>query len=118
MASSVKAGIAALPAEADGVLVLLADMPRVAAATLDALIAAFDAPVVPPDAVVPTHGGHQGNPVLLGRALFAEVARLEGDAGARKLLPGRNVVSCAVDDPGIKVDVDTRAMLVELGGGG
>ena len=100
MASSVKAGIAALPAHIDGALVMLADMPRVATATLDALIAAFAA-AQSPDAVVPVHLGRQGNPVLLGRASFSEVSRLEGDAGARKLFarPGRTILPCPVDDP-------------------
>ena len=118
MASSVKAGIAALPAEIDGALILLADMPLVAVATLDALIAAYAGAEPKPDAVVPVHEGHAGNPALLGRALLADVARLEGDAGARKLFsaPGCRVLPCPVDDPGIAIDIDTRAALRDLGG--
>ena len=111
MAGSVKVGVAALPADIDGVLVLLGDMPRVAVATLEALIAAFEDAPAPPDAVVPIHEGQRGNPVLLGRALFGEVTTLEGDAGARKLLAGRVVVECEVRDPGVLVDVDTRDAL-------
>ncbi len=116
MASSVKAGIAALPADIDGALILLADMPRVTVATLDALIAAFVGATSPPDAVTPMHGGQPGNPVLIGRALFAEVARLDGDAGARKLLaaPRGAVLACPVDDAGVMIDVDTRAALRAL----
>ncbi len=118
MASSVKAGIAALPPHIDGTLVLLADMPRVSLATLDSLIGAFAATQPAPDAVVPVHAERQGNPVLLGRALFSEVARLEGDAGARKLLAeyGRTILPCPVDDPGIELDIDTRDALRDLGG--
>ena len=114
MAGSVKAGVAALRADVDGALVLLADMPRVAVVTLDALIGAFEGADMPPDAVVPVHDGQRGNPVLLGRALFEAVARLQGDAGARKLLPGRSVIACEVGDPGILVDVDTRDALAAL----
>ena len=56
--------------------------------------------------------------MLLGRALFSEVARLEGDAGARKLLAGhgRTILPCLVDDPGIELDIDTQDALRDLGG--
>ena len=114
LASSLQAGIAALPTACTAVLVLLADMPLVATATLDALIDRFRAE--PCDAVVPSVAGSPGNPVLLGRALFDEVRRLAGDEGARKLLkqPGRKVLDCPVDDPGILADVDTPEALLRL----
>ena len=41
LASSLKAGIRALPAGCDGALILLGDMPRIAPGHLDTLIAAF-----------------------------------------------------------------------------
>jgi molybdenum cofactor cytidylyltransferase len=116
MAGSLETGIAALPAATRGTLVMLGDMPLVCVETLDRLIAAFlDA--VEPDAVVPVHGERSGNPVLLGRRLFGAIATLRGDEGARKLLaePGRTILRCAVDDPGILVDVDTREALAALG---
>ncbi|MDN2567861.1 molybdopterin-binding/glycosyltransferase family 2 protein, partial [Aquibium sp. A9E412] len=85
LAGSLRAGIAALPAKADGALVVLADMPQVTAADLDRLIAAFAASGG--RAVVrATHDGKRGNPVILPRALFAEVARLQGDTGARHIV--------------------------------
>ena len=116
MASSLKAGLVALPPSIDGALVLLADMPLVRIATLDALIAAFgDHPDA--DAIIPVCDGRDGNPALLSRALFVELMRLTGDAGARPFLaePGRTIVRCPVDDPGILVDVDTREALLALG---
>lgn len=118
MAGSVKAGIAALPADIDGALILLADMPRVAVATLDALISAFEEATPTPDTVVPVYAGREGNPVLLGRTMFSAVAGLEGDSGARKLFsaPWCKVLPCPVDDPGIAIDVDTRHALADLGG--
>ena len=42
LGTSLKAGIAAVPAEADGAIVCLADMPQVDASLLNRLIAAFD----------------------------------------------------------------------------
>ncbi len=120
LAHSLRAGIMALPATAGGAVIVLADMPLVRSATLDALVAAFE--VAPPgtEAVVPVYEGVQGNPVLLGRALFAAVATLRGDEGARRLLaaPDRRVIACAVDDHGVAIDVDTRAGLRALVSGG
>ncbi len=117
LAGSLKAGLVALPPHIDGALVLLGDMPRVRIETIDALIAAFDASA-DAEAVVPLCDGREGNPALLGRSLFAELMLLEGDAGARRLLsqPGRRIVRCPVEDPGILVDVDTREALHALGG--
>jgi len=109
LASSLKAGVAALPDAASGALILLADMPRVTPEILDRLIAEFAAR---PDslAVIPTYRGERGNPVLLARALFAEVATLRGDEGARRVLkrmePSR-VVEVAFDAAGVALDVDT-----------
>jgi molybdenum cofactor cytidylyltransferase len=116
MAGSLRAGMAALPIDVSGAVVLLADMPRVTAAIIDALIACFEAGGLETDAVVPVRNGVQGNPVLLGRSIFAAVATLSGDPGARRLLTdtGRRVLSCPIDDEAIEIDVDTPAALAAL----
>lgn len=114
MASSIGAGLAAVRRGVEAVLILLADMPLVTHATLEALIATFDRER--PDAVVPTHHGRRGNPVLISRSLFPALMRLTGDEGARRILAdGRSrVLTCEVDDPGVLVDVDTREALAAL----
>src|SRR6202023_69415 len=66
LASSVKAGIAAVPANADGAVICLGDMPQVDAELINRLIAAF-APERGALAVVPTINGQRGNPVLWSR---------------------------------------------------
>lgn len=114
MASSLKAGVAALPAVCGGALIALADMPRVRAATLDALIAAFGTDETRSGAVAPVFAGRRGNPVLLGRALFGAVAGLDGDVGAKALLKDTHVREIVVDDPGVHIDVDTREALGRL----
>ena len=113
MAGSLAAGLGAVPSSAAGALICLADMPFVRAATLDHLIETFDDAA---EAVVPVHDGTQGNPVLIGRALFTELAAGHGDEGARKLLArgDRRVILCSVDDPGVAIDVDTREALASL----
>ena len=108
LASSLRAGVGALPAEAAGALVLLGDMPRVSAAVIDALIAAREgAPGA--KAIVPVLAGKRGNPALVTRALFPAVAVLEGDVGARALLAaaGLDVAEVAMEDTAIAFDVDT-----------
>ncbi len=114
LAGSLKAGMRALPADCAGALVLLADMPLVRAATLDALIAGAQAA---PDhaAFVPVFDERRGNPVLLTRKLLPQIKELEGDRGAGPLLRGRaDIREIAVDDPGIHLDADTPDTLAKL----
>jgi molybdenum cofactor cytidylyltransferase len=109
LASSLKVGVAALPSGVAGALILLGDMPGIEATTLDRLIAAF---AQRPDALAatPIRAGRRGNPALLSRALFAALARLDGDEGARRLLaeadPDR-VLEVDVDSDGVTLDIDT-----------
>ncbi|HEX4766386.1 MAG TPA: nucleotidyltransferase family protein [Lichenihabitans sp.] len=114
LATSLKAGVAALPGTTRGVLVLLADMPCVGPALLDRLIAAFGRDPET-DAVVPVHGGRRGNPVLLGRSLFEAVGHLEGDEGARRLLADARVREIEIADPSVVIDVDEPAALRTMG---
>ena len=111
MASSLAAGLSALPTEVDGGLVLLGDMPGVTAPLLDRLIAAFEADPEGADAVVPVHGGRRGNPALLGRSLFAPAMALSGDEGARRLLIGGRVFEVPIVDDGVLLDIDDPAAL-------
>ena len=117
LAASLRAGIAAVPEDAPGIIVSLGDMPNVTAPVLDRLAQAFtDAPEAL--AVAPTLLGQRGNPVLLSRALFPAVAALTGDQGARRLLEeaGEAVIEVPLDDPAIALDVDTPEALRAVGG--
>ncbi len=110
LASSLRVGLAALPGNVDGALMLLGDMPGVTGRLLDRLAEAFAAdPAV--DAVVPVHRGRRGNPVLLARALFAPAMALTGDEGARRLLARARVVEVPIDHDGVLLDVDEPAAL-------
>ncbi len=113
LATSLRAGLAACPAQVDAVLVLLGDMPLVGPALIDTLVSAWDGRS---SAVVPTHRGRRGNPVLLSRLLFAEIGALEGDAGAGPILRRRSdLIELPVDDPAVLQDVDTADALRALG---
>ncbi|MFO0749203.1 MAG: NTP transferase domain-containing protein [Myxococcota bacterium] len=120
LASSLKAGVAALGAEVDGVLVCLGDMPWLRASTLTALVAAgARGDGEGGDGVgiaVPTIEGKRGNPVVWGRRYFGEILALDGDMGAKELLARHRdeVAWVEVDDPGILLDVDTEDALRAL----
>lgn len=114
-ASSLRAGLLALPAEATGALVLLVDQPLISAPLIDQLlVAALAQPTAL--AVVPTCGGQRGNPVLLRRQLFRQAALLEGDTGARPLLQaaGEAVLLHEVADRAILYDADDPAAFAQL----
>ena len=116
LASSLKAGIAALPGTAAGALILLADMPCVSVSLIDRLIQAFEESARAPLAVVPVRAGLRGNPALIGRDLFDAIKRLEGDRGARALLEaaGKDALECSVYDEAIEIDIDTTEALRHL----
>ncbi|MBP0443941.1 molybdopterin-binding/glycosyltransferase family 2 protein [Roseomonas sp. SSH11] len=108
LSSSLKAGIAALPPDVEGVLVMLGDMPLVSPAMLDRIIAGFD-PEEGRAIVQPTFRGKQGNPVLWGREFFGEILSISGDVGARHLT-GRHAErlhNVEMADDGVLRDFDT-----------
>jgi molybdenum cofactor cytidylyltransferase len=112
LASSVKAGIAAVPGKADGALICLGDMPLIDAMLIDRLIEAFD-----PDrgnlVVVPVADGRRGNPVLWSRRFFGELLTLDGDTGARHLIAkhAEAVAEVPVDGISAFLDIDTPQAL-------
>jgi molybdenum cofactor cytidylyltransferase len=115
LSTSLKAGLAALPADVDGVVVCLGDMPLVGAGDIDRLIRAFD-PVEGRAICVPVHQGRRGNPVLWGKPFFAEMSAISGDQGARTLIEEHadQVVEVPVDSDGVLVDVDTPEKLRDV----
>ncbi|MGJ4942963.1 NTP transferase domain-containing protein [Bradyrhizobium sp. HKCCYLS1011] len=112
LASSVKAGIAAVPESADGAVVCLGDMPMVSSDLLDRLIGTFE-----PDRgnliVVPVAEGRRGNPVLWSRRFFQELMTLEGDVGARHLIAkhAEAVAEVPVEGDAAFLDIDTPQAL-------
>ncbi|HSR73179.1 MAG TPA: nucleotidyltransferase family protein, partial [Kiloniellales bacterium] len=119
LSTSLSRGLAALPAEIDGALVCLGDMPNVTPAVLDRLIAAFN-PVEGRAICLPTLRGKRGNPLLFARRFFAEMQEISGDIGARHLIGQYPEVVCEVamddlpDGEGILTDIDTPDALTRL----
>ena len=115
LSTSLKCGLAALPAEMDAALVCLGDMPLVDAQTIDRLVAAFNV-AEHRTICVPTFEGKRGNPVLWGRQHFVALEDIEGDQGGRLLLDALSdeVVEVDVRSQGVLVDVDTPQALKEI----
>ncbi len=118
LATSLKRGLAAVPEDADAVLVCLGDMPRVTTKVIGKLIAAFN-PDEHRTICVPVHKGVRGNPVLWGRKHFAAMAALGGDRGAKDLMEqfAEELVEIEMADDGVLLDADTPEALARLRSG-
>ncbi len=107
MGSSLRAGLAALPADSLAVVIALVDQPLIGPQTVRRLIAAFAGGA---ELAVAAYAGQRRNPVLIGRTYWPEVAAAaEADLGAREFLRRRSdritLVECG--DIGRADDIDT-----------
>jgi molybdenum cofactor cytidylyltransferase len=108
MASSVRAGVEGLvsaDADADAVVLMLCDQPHVTAEVISGLVAAHRATGRP--IVASTYGANFGVPALFSRELFAELARLEGAAGAKQVIKRHASEAHFLPFQAGEVDVDT-----------
>lgn len=112
LATSLVAGLNALPDDVDGVIVLLGDMPGVSAGIIDRLIAAF-APDDGRGICVPTSGGRRGNPILWARRYVTEMKSLQGDVGAKSILGihAEDIAEVPIDIGDVLTDIDTPEAL-------
>jgi len=105
MATSLRAGLAALPPVA-GAIVILADQPLMTAAAMDAVIA--EARRHPGAVVRAAYEGRAGHPVCFPARLFPELLAATGDEGGRAVL-GRHrgeVRLVELGAPALDLDVD------------
>lgn len=111
MATSLQAGIAAVPRTARAALVLVVDQPHLGAAGLVRLLRAWRRrPGVPAAA---RYDGRVGVPAVLPRRHWRTLRALQGDQGARALLRGSDRLTL-VDLPEASFDVDTLADVEQL----
>ncbi|MEO5814391.1 MAG: nucleotidyltransferase family protein [Gemmatimonadaceae bacterium] len=115
MASSIRAGIAALPGDVEAAMIALADQPLASANVTRALCERWREGGV--DAVAPEYRDGRGHPVLFGRECFAALETLKGDVGARSVLDalGGRLARVHVD-AAMPIDVDTPDALQALQG--
>jgi molybdenum cofactor cytidylyltransferase len=115
MASSIRAGIAALPAETEAVVITLGDQPLIDGGVIRRVVAAWRAASPRPAALVTCYENGRGHPALFAAALFHQLRALEGDRGARELLASLGDAVAVIDVPSERpADVDTPEMLASL----
>ncbi len=115
LSSSLKQGLRALPADLDGFLVCLGDMPMVQKQHINKLIEKFKN--AGSSAIcIPEFHGKRGNPVLWAARYRDDIAKLSGDVGAKTLLVQfqHHIAPVGIDDDGILADIDTPGMLKEI----
>jgi len=105
--TSLRAGLAALPPEVDAAVFLLGDQPFVDPETIEELLDCFERTGAP--IVRPRYADGPGNPVLIARRYFAELAQLTGDVGARPLLVAHadEIIECDRSARPAPLDLDT-----------
>ena len=106
MASSLRAGLDALPATAEAAVVVLVDHVGLTPAAVRRVVDQVSGPA---SLVAATYDGRQGHPVVLGRDWWPEVlATAEGDQGARAVLAAHRDVLVPVEcsDVASAADVD------------
>jgi CTP:molybdopterin cytidylyltransferase MocA len=112
MGATLRAGLAALPPECAGALILLCDQPALDTPHLEQLVAAWQAN--PRGAAASRYSGRLGVPALLPRAWFAELMGNAGDRGARDLLIRHREEVVAVDNEALALDIDRTGDLTQL----
>ena len=116
MASSLAAGVQNLPAEIEGVLIVLCDQWRVELADLQSLVQAWKADISRIAAACWHDEGQQviGPPAIFPRALFEELTALKGDRGARAVIEKHHDRASFVAMNNARFDLDEPADLEEF----
>jgi CTP:molybdopterin cytidylyltransferase MocA len=110
MATSLRAGLGAVPRTVRAALVLLVDQPRVGPQSIRRLLNAWRLRASAPAAA--RYAGRVGVPAVLPRRYWRELKSLSGDQGARELL--RAAAATLVDMPEAALDIDTPADVEKL----
>lgn len=104
LSTSIAAGVRAVAEGAQAVLLLLADQPLITSARLERLI---DRWKDSPEAIVASrYAGIAGPPVIFPSRFFSDLASLQGDAGARRIIDANEsaVKLVAMEDAAVDVD--------------
>jgi molybdenum cofactor cytidylyltransferase len=102
MGDSIAAAVRATP-DADGWLILPADLPLVQAQTLQRIAQVDTAHRV----VVPCFEGQGGHPVRFAASCGPALMDLQGNQGAALILKALGAIKIEIDDAGCVTDIDT-----------
>ncbi|MDD2866187.1 MAG: nucleotidyltransferase family protein [Candidatus Omnitrophica bacterium] len=105
--SSFKKGLQAISGEADGVLLLPADVPFVRPETINTIIETFSKN--PFSILVPTYKGQGGHPPVFSKTLFAEFGKLSDEAPLSTVqqIHASEILRLPVSDEGILLSFNT-----------
>ncbi len=107
-----------LGVDCEGLAVVLGDLPALRASHVLPLVEAFAS--APAGAIcLPLHAGRRGHPVLFDRRYLGELAVLEGEGGARRILDrhAARVLEVEVSSDAVLADVDTPEALARARSG-
>ena len=118
ISSSIKKGILKIDNKCDGVMICLADMPKITSKTYDVLIEKFkkfydtNIPLI----ILPEFNGRTGNPVILSKHFFSELKKISGDIGAKFLIKKNKkyIKKIIIHEKSILEDIDDLKKYKEL----
>ena len=116
MASSLRIGLKALQKispSVEGVIFMVCDQPHVSAALINDLINTHVGSCKP--IVTCNYGEATGPPALFHKSLFAELMKLKGDVGARKVIQQHSDKVATVLFTKGEIDIDTKEDYEALG---
>lgn len=113
--SSIKCGISNLPKDCSAAIIMVADQPFLKSEYLDKMIQIFRTQGSSRKIIALSEGAEPRNPVLVGKEIFPELMKLEGDVGARAIIRhSRRIKVVPVDDPKAFLDIDDRRNISHL----
>lgn len=112
IASSIRLAVRSLPGACDGVLILLADQPRISAASLRRLLSAWHRQ--PHYIIASRYEGVTGVPAIFPRWCFQELCALHGDVGARAVIGRYADRTVPIIVPEAAIDIDRPEDLLSL----
>jgi CTP:molybdopterin cytidylyltransferase MocA len=109
MAASMRAAIAALPAEIDAMMVVLGDMPDIEISDMNSVLKVVDIKSKNLIWRATTPDGAAGHPIVFSATLFDDLAALRGDQGGNAIVKAHSArtVSVALQGGRARTDLDT-----------
>ena len=115
MSSSIYKAISSLPANIDGNMIVLGDMPLITVKTLNELKSIFlsnNGEKI----IYAEYFGKQANPVIFPKKYFKEMLLLKGDNGCKDIISQnkKNALGVSVDSSEVIFDCDTKSDYSDL----
>ncbi|MEH6644900.1 nucleotidyltransferase family protein [Sulfitobacter sp.] len=109
MNASLRAGLAAVPQDADAVMILLADMPDITISDINTMIQAVNLNSNFSIWRATTDQGDAGHPIVFHKSLLPELLTLTGDAGGAAVVKANKhrTKLIALPDAHARTDLDT-----------